>query len=88
VRSLRLYLGELRPLTFKTVDGGEIRGSALIDRFWSGLLAWATVEQPRLVAVQQYELIKARILAHPQGERILREFDSVSDLNGEVAAAG
>ena len=88
VRSLRLYLGELRPLTFKTVDGGEIRGSALIDRFWSGLLAWATVEQPRLVAVQQYELIKARILAHPQGERILREFDSASDLNAEVAAAG
>ena len=52
----------------------------LIDRFWSGLINWATVEQPRLAAMQQYELIKARILEHAQGERILREFDAISDL--------
>jgi hypothetical protein len=60
----------------------------LIDRFWSGLLDWATVEQPRLVAMQQYELIKARILGHPHGERVLREFDALSDLRPAVAAAG
>jgi hypothetical protein len=88
VRSLRLYLGELRAVTFKTVDGGEVRGAAVIDRFWSGLINWATVEQPRLAAMQQYEQIKARILKHPQAERILREFDAISDLNPAVAAAG
>ncbi len=88
VRSLRLYLGELRELTFKTVGGGELPGAALIDRFWAGLINWATVEQPRLVAMQQYELIKARILKHREGDRILREFDAVSDLRPAVAAAG
>ncbi len=88
VRSLRLYLGELRTLTFATVDGGEISGAVLIDRFWAGLIQWATVEQPRIVALQVYEVLKARILALPQGERLLREFDAVSDLNPAVAAAG
>jgi hypothetical protein len=88
VRSLRLYLGELRAATLRTVDGGAVRGAALIDRFWNGLIAWATVEQPRLVAEQQRELIAARIRAHANGERILREFDALSDLNAPAAAAG
>ena len=88
VRSLRLYLGELRALTFETVDGGEISGAVLIDRFWAGLIQWATIEQPRIVALQQYDVLKARIVALPQGERLLREFDAVSDLNPASAAAG
>ncbi|HEY6599532.1 MAG TPA: hypothetical protein VIZ30_09470 [Pseudomonadales bacterium] len=88
VRSLRLYLGELRAMQLATVDGGEISGAKLIDRFWDGLIAWATVEQPRIVALQQYEMLKPRILALPHGERLLREFDALSDLSPTVAAAG
>lgn len=88
VRSLRLYLGELRELTFKTVDGGTIKGAELLDRFWNGLIEWATVEQPRLVARNQYEQVRARILEAPDGARILREFDALSDLDGSAAAAG
>jgi hypothetical protein len=87
VRSLRLYLGELRAVTLKTVNGGEIPGAALIDRFWAGLIGWATVEQPRIAAAQQYELIKARILAHPQGQQLLAQFDALTD-EPVVAAAG
>ena len=86
VRSLRLYLGELRTLTFKTVSGGEISGAVLIDRFWQGLIEWATVEQPRLAAQQQYELIKARILAAPNGTRLLHEFDALGGMDAAVAA--
>jgi hypothetical protein len=77
VDSLRLYLGELRALTFRTVDGGTIRGDRLIDPFWDGLVRWATVEQPRLNAERTRELLARRILAHPDGERILREFDAL-----------
>jgi hypothetical protein len=88
VRSLRLYLGELRTLTFKTVTGGEIAGAVLIDRFWRGLIDWATVEQPRLAAQQQYALIKARILEAPNGERLLREFDALGEVATAAAAAG
>lgn len=85
VRSLRLYLGELREVTFKTVTGSEISGAVLIDRFWSGLIDWATVEQPRLAALQQYELIKARILAAAQGDKLLREFDALGRIDAAAA---
>jgi hypothetical protein len=79
VESLRLYLGELRHATFRTIDGGTIAGAPLIDRFWRGLIHWATVEQPKLAAAQQYELVKERILRHADGKRILREFDALAD---------
>lgn len=88
VRSLCLYLGELRELNFKTVDGGTIRGAELLDRFWDGLIGWATVEQPRLAAENQYAAVRQRILEASDGQRILREFDAISDLHDSVAAAG
>jgi hypothetical protein len=82
VESLRLYLGEFRELTVKTVDGGTIKGSELIDRFWNVLVNWATVEQPKIAARNQYDAIKPIILEHAEGERILAEFDRIG------AAAG
>ncbi len=86
VESLRLYLGELRELTLRTVDGGTIRGAELIDRFWDGLVRWATVEQPAIAAQNAYEGLKPIILAHPEGTRILKAFDAVSDLKEPSAA--
>jgi hypothetical protein len=80
VRSLRLYLGELRQLDLRTVDGGTVAGAALIDRFWSGLVHWATVQQPRLAAEAQYQVLEPQILAHPHGARVLAEFNRLSDL--------
>lgn len=87
VRSLRLYLGELRELTLRTVDGGTVSGAELIDRFWSGLVHWATVEQPRLAAENQYRALEPQILSHPQGERLLAEFQRLSDLDCSAASA-
>jgi hypothetical protein len=86
VESLRLYLGELRELTLKTVDGGTIRGSELIDRFWSGLVQWATVDQPAIAARNQYDVLKPIILEHPEGERILAEFDRLGELPEPASA--
>lgn len=79
VRSLCLYLGELRSVTLRGVDGGTVPGQQLVDRFWTGIVRWATVEQPVLAARQQYEAIRPRILAHAEGRRILREFDALAD---------
>ena len=86
VESLRLYLGELRELTLKTVDGGTVRGAGLIDRFWEGLVHWATVEQPAIAAANQYEALKPIILEHPEGERLLAEFDALGDTGSERQA--
>lgn len=80
VRSLRLYLGELRQLELRTLDGGTVKGADLIDPFWQGLVRWATVEQPRLAAQAQYQQLKPQILAHSDGARILTEFEALSDL--------
>jgi hypothetical protein len=42
------------PLTSNVVDWrDEIVYQVMIDRFWDGLVRWATVEQPKLAAEQQ-----------------------------------
>ena len=83
VRSLRLYLGELRDLTFKTIHGGRKPGREVIDPFWERIVHWATVEQPKLNALRERELLTRRILAHPngtsEGERVLAAFRALED---------
>lgn len=74
VRSLRLYLGEIRSVTFKTQDGGTVPGAELLDRFWGELVHWATVDQPKLAAEQQRQILTERILRHADGDAVLREF--------------
>jgi hypothetical protein len=79
VTSLCLYLGELSASTFRTVDGSTVAGAELIDRFWDGLVRWATVDQPALVAERQRSQIVERISAHPEAARVLAEFDAAAD---------
>jgi hypothetical protein len=80
VSSLRLYLGEIRHLTFKTLTGGTIPGSEIVDDFWREISHWATVEQPRLVAEQQRQIARDRIALHPDAARVQREFDALEEL--------
>lgn len=83
VRSLRLYLGELRTLTFRTTDGGRLPGREVVDAFWQRLVHWATVEQPKLNAEQQARLLRERIAEHPAGPdaaaRVQARFDALAD---------
>jgi hypothetical protein len=83
VRSLRLYLGELRHVHFRTLDGGQVPGHAVIDPFWERIAHWATVEQPKLVAEQQRRILSERILNHPAGReagrRILERFEALGN---------
>lgn len=78
VRSLRLYLGELEAVTFRTAEGGTIAGRELIGRFWEGLVHWATVEQPPMAAAVQRDLLAARIASHPEADRVLAEFTAAA----------
>ncbi len=78
VRSLRLYLGECASVRFRTVDGGTVAGSELIDRFWGGLVRWATVEQPALMAAQQRELLHQRVMRHPAAESVWAQFEAAA----------
>lgn len=78
VASLRLYLGEIRACTFRTVDGGTIPGAEVIDRFWSDLVRWAVVDKPALEADQQRAVLEDRIRAHAEADRVLQEFDAAA----------
>ena len=86
VESLRLYVGELRNVTLNTVDGGTIPGAELIDPFWSGLVRWATVDQPRMAAENTYQALKVQILEADDGMRILGEFNALADPGYSLAA--
>jgi hypothetical protein len=79
VRSLRLYLGELRDVHFATRSGGRKPGRDIIDAAWKRIVHWATVEQPKLAAVETRKLLRERILKHPGGERILDAFFALED---------
>lgn len=78
VRSLNLYLGELQNVTVRTLDGGTIAGSELVDRFWDGMVEWATVDKPRLDADAARERLVARIAREPDAARIQAEFDAAA----------
>lgn len=77
VESLRLYLGELHSIHFKTLDGGTLPGHEVVDPLWHEIVVWATREQARLQADQQRQLYRKRILEHPDGERLLRDFEAL-----------
>lgn len=79
VESLRAYLGELRSLTIKTVDGGTIPGAEIVDRIWNVIVHWSTVEMPKLQREQQRSIVEERILEHPDGQRILARFNELGD---------
>lgn len=74
VRSLNLYLGEMRSVRFHRLDGGTVGGSELIDRFWQGMVRWATVEQPALAAEPAREMFRGRIAQHEEADRVAAEF--------------
>jgi hypothetical protein len=73
---LRTVLSELRAASFRT-PAGRFPGSELIDPMWRVLVHWHAVENPRLARTEQKTLVRRRILAHPDGEAILREFDAL-----------
>ena len=78
VASLRLYLGELRQLGFRTRDGGRLPGAAVIDPIWRRLVHWATVEQPPLLAERQCGMLRERVMRHRDGEHLWSSFEALA----------
>ncbi|NNE74653.1 MAG: hypothetical protein HKN26_13385 [Acidimicrobiales bacterium] len=79
VRSLNLYLGELCSVSLRTLDGGSVPGSTLVDRFWDGMVRWATVTKPARDVERALTNLHARIAEHPESDRVRAEFDAVGD---------
>lgn len=86
VESLKLYLGEFRSVHFRTEDGRTELGAKYIDPYWEGIVRWATVDQPRLVAAQTYQTMRATIAEMDDHERVQRAFDKLADTGVPLAA--
>ncbi len=76
VESLRVILGEIRSLDFRTDSDTPLSGAEMIDPFWNTIVTWATVEQPRDNARRQREMLTERILEHPNGKALLEQFEA------------
>ncbi len=79
VAYLRLVLSELRACTFRNPEGGSVAGSAVLDPLWQAVVRWHAVDNPRLARAQMEPVLRARILAHPEGPEILEAFERLAD---------
>jgi hypothetical protein len=77
VAYLQTFVSELRSFTIKTLDGGRIKGSAMIDPIWEGMIHWHSVTQADFAREQGREAIAARINKHANGRALLAQFDAL-----------
>jgi hypothetical protein len=84
VEYLRTSLSEMRVRTFKTTNGGQLSGEAVIDELWQkgmeeslGMLE----EQNRSVIAREVELTLGE---HPRGRDLLEEFHSLGDVRPDT----
>jgi hypothetical protein len=86
VAYLQLVLSELRSFTFRARDGALVPGTEVIDPMWATLVHWHSVENPRLSRETQRQVLRGRVLAHPDGERLWPEFEARGDDDARAAA--
>ncbi|MBL8782472.1 MAG: hypothetical protein JNL06_16165 [Alphaproteobacteria bacterium] len=77
VAYLQTFVSEMRSFTIKTLDGGRIKGSQMIDPIWEGMIHWHSVTQADFSRDQSREAIVARIGKRPDGRALLSQFDSL-----------
>ena len=74
---LQTVISELRQFTFKTVDGGTIKGAEMIDPVWSGMVEWHSVTQADFSRNQSHDAIVKRLEASPKGAALIEKFESL-----------
>jgi hypothetical protein len=77
VAYLQTVVSELRSFSFRTTDGGRVRGERFIDPIWSGLVHWHAVTRADHAREQTRATIEALLLAAPDGTRRLAAFDAL-----------
>jgi hypothetical protein len=80
VAYLQTTISEMRSFTFKTVDGGTIAGTDLIDPVWDGMVKWHGITQADLSRQQSREAIVARLSKLANGASLLNAYEAQDDL--------
>jgi len=83
---LQTVLSELRAFTIKTVDGGQVKGAAIIDPIWAKMVEWHGATERELARTRTRAAIEAQVLAArgEAGRELLARLDA---LEGQSAVA-
>jgi hypothetical protein len=77
--SMKLYLGELREVTFKGLHGQSIKGRDLVDGIWGHMVHWTIHDQKRIEYLERRSEIHALLAQEPQGRSLIEAFDGLGD---------
>lgn len=75
---LRAAIAEFRSFTIKTVEGGAVPGSQIVDPVWEAMVHWHAVEMHETSREAVHAEMEEKILAHPQGQAVLEEFNRLA----------
>jgi len=74
---LAVVVSELRSVTFKTADGGTVKGVSIIDPIWRGMVQWHSVANVNFQREQTRKDLTAMLAKQPNGSDLVRRFDSL-----------
>lgn len=74
---LTVVISELRSFTFRTVNGGTVKGAALIDPVWRGMVEWHSLANADFQREQTRAALHALLGAKPDGAALIRHFDAL-----------
>lgn len=74
---LTVVISELRSFTFKTVDGGKIKGATFIDPIWNGMVHWHSVTNIEWDREQTRKEFETMFRERVDGEKLLAQFNSL-----------
>lgn len=78
VAYLQTAVSEMRSLTFRTLDGGRIRGDSLLDPLWQGFVQWHSVTTVEHSRAQTRAAIEKALSQLPDAAARLAEFNALS----------
>ena len=83
---LTAVVSELRSFTFKTVDGKRIKGSAMIDPIWRGMVHWHSVTNVDFDRAQTRKELTTALAKKPGAQELIARFDALGTETRERAA--
>ena len=77
VAYLQTFVSEMRSFTIKGLKGERLKGSAMIDPIWEGMIHWHSVTQADFGREQGRQAIEARMSKRSDGRALLAQFDAL-----------
>jgi hypothetical protein len=74
---LAVFISELRSFTFKTVDGGTVKGADFIDPLWRGMVHWHSVTNADFQHAQSRETLHGMLAKKPNSGDLIGRFDAL-----------